>query len=180
MEMFRLKLRSGNHVERYKKGELVTYKAGSVVSSDRDLVALFPDKFELISGRDLGKVATTPNIPKLSKKKKSDLEDKDVIRNKDGTVYKDMEDPGFGVKTSEESKYGIDVTEGFPTALKVGLNVFEKSRWFTVVDPENDEVLNEKKLRKDKVEGFLKDYLHDEEEKEDEDDDDEEDDDEEE
>ena len=77
----------------------------------------------------------------------------------------------------EESEHGVDVTSDFPIVSKLDmeLKVFEKSKWFTVVDPENDEVLNEKKLRKGKVEGFLKDYLQDDEdgdEDEEEDDDD--------
>ena len=147
MTLFRLKKKCGNHIgPPDKEGNRITYKAGDVVSSDDDLIARHPSKFELkqfSENEDGVAVATAPDIPwpaKRSKKKKK-------------TSRRDEE--------PEEGEYGVDVTEEFSTASEVGLQVFEKSKWFTVIDPEDDEVLNEKKLRKDKVEAFLASYLQD-------------------
>lgn len=43
--MAKYKLRSGRHVTEDK-----TYKKGEIVEDDRDLVKLFPEKFELVGG----------------------------------------------------------------------------------------------------------------------------------
>jgi len=150
MERFRLKPRCGNHIERDKKGKPVTYKSGDIVESDRDLVTAFPGKFEVVPGQfSEDGVVTAPNIPEPSKKEKK------ITISPKKAISKKTEIP--------ESEYGVDVTKEFPTASEVELKVFEKSKWLTVVDPDNNEVLNDKKLRRDKVEGFLADYLRDEE-----------------
>lgn len=168
MRRFKLKARCGNHIERDEKGELITYKSGDTVSSDRDLVTMFPDKFELVSGQGSEDIPTAPEIPSPSKGKKG----KKKGKKKDAVSETQSPEPG-----EKLSEHGIDVTANFPivSELSIELKVFEKSKWFTVVDPENDEVLNEKKLRRDKVEGFLKDYLHDDDEDEDKDEDEDED-----
>ena len=145
MGRFKLKSGCGNHIERDKEGKSVTYKSGDVVPSDRDLVNLFSGKFEVVLEQfsEGGvAVATAPDIPGPARRRKKK---KTSRRN---------EEP-------EEGEYGVDVTKEFSTASEVGLQVFEKSKWFTVIDPEDDEVLNEKKLRKDKVEAFLASYLQD-------------------
>jgi len=164
MAVYLLKPKCGNYIGKPDAdGNRITYKAGSKVSSDEDLVNKWPGKFELLSVSDEGSVPVAPEIPV-------------PVVKKDFVTDKDMEEPI--IKTPKEGKHGIDVSDAFPTAAKVELKVFEKSKWFTVVDPDNDEVLNEKKLRKDKVEAFLADYLpDDDDEDEDEEDEDGEDDD---
>ena len=139
----------------HKKGNRITYKAGDKVPSDEDLVAKYPNKFELVSGQSSEggvAVATAPDIPVPRK-----------VKGKGKSSKSQSPD-----EMSKESEHGVDVTEDFPTAAKVELKVFEKSKWFTVIDPDNGEVLSEKKLRKDKVEDFLADYLQDDDEDDDE------------
>ena len=151
------------------KGNRITHKALDRIQSDEDLETKWPGRFTLISASDELPASKAPKIPdgkKVKKDKKTTLE---VEYNKDGTVYKDMEDPIK--KIPVENEHGVDVSKDFPTAAKVDLQVFEKSKWFTVVDPDNGEVLNDKKLRKSKVEDFLADYLDDNEDAEDEDED---------
>ena len=172
MSTFRLKKKSGNHIgPPDAKGNRITYKSGDRVISDEDLVAKHPNKFELISASDEMPVPTSPNIPAPSKKK--------LIGKKESksTKHKDMEEPIIP-EASEKSEHGVDVTKEFPTAIEAELLVFEKSKWFTVVDPDDDEVLNEKKLRRDKVEAFVADYLQDDDDEDNEDNDENEDEDE--
>ena len=45
--MFKLKSNCGNHIETDRKCERITYKSGNVVPSDKDLVTMFPNKFEV-------------------------------------------------------------------------------------------------------------------------------------
>ncbi len=166
--MYRLKEKCGNHIgPPDAKGNRKTYTAGDKVTSDDDLVEKWSNKFVLVSPDEYKGAVKAPKIPNPKRKKSKD---KDVEYNKDGSVYKDMEDPvnvNKESKTSvpEESEHGIDVTADFPTALKVNLIVFEKLKWYTVVDPDNNEVLNEKKLRQSKVEPFLAEYLQDDDDK---------------
>ena len=148
MAVYLLKPKCGNYIgPPDSKGKRTTYKAGSRIVSDEDLVAKWPNKFSLVSVSDEAPLPTAPDIPVLDKKKEKQSKQK----------QKDMEEPL--VETSATSEYGVDVTKDFPTAAEVNLQVFEKSKWFTVVDPDNGEVLNEKKLRRNKVENFLADYL---------------------
>jgi len=170
MAVYLLKKGCGNFIGKPDaKGNRTTYKALDRVSSDEDLVEKWPGKFTLLSAAEVGPI---PKAPKISGGKKNKKTTSEVEYNRDGTIYTDMEDP-IVKKTPVENKHGVDVSEEFPTAAKVDLQVFEKSKWFVVVDPENDEVLNEKKLRKDKVEPFLAEYLQEDEDEEDEEDEDE-------
>lgn len=156
MAVYLLKPKCGNYIGKPDAdGNRITHKAGSKVSSDEDLVNKWPGKFELLSVSDEGPVPTAPKIPT-------------PVVKKDSVAEKDMEEPD--IKTPVENEHGVDVSKAFPTAAEVELRVFEKSKWFTVVDPENGEVLNEKKLRKDKVEAFLAEYLPDDEDIDDEED----------
>ena len=167
MTVYMLKKKCGNFVgPPDAKGNRTTYKSGDRVSSDEDLVTKWPGKFGLVGAYDEGPVSDAPEIPTPSDKKaKKDAKGK-VTKTKTSKI----EPPA-------EGKHGIDVTKDFPTAATVELQVFEKSKWFTVIDPDNGEVLNEKKLRGKHVEDFLKDYLPDNEDTNDEDDDEDEDDD---
>jgi len=161
MGRFRLRPRCGNHIEKNSEDKPITYKSGDVVKSDRDLTIAFPGKFEVVLGGEASEdMPTAPNISKPSKKKKISTSPKE-------SASKKVEIP--------ESEHGVDVTKEFPTASEVKLKVFEKSKWFIVVDPDNNEVLNEKKLRKGKVEDFLADYSSPEDEDDDEDEDEDED-----
>lgn len=145
--LFRLKKGCGQHV-----GNGKLYKPGDVIETSRDLPTIFH-----------GKDASGRNRPGKFEKVYEDLKDtgaKDTSR-----IRKPNIPPGVSPKqetkkvVDEESVHGKDVTSEFPTAEKVGVKVFEKSRWFTVVDTQDNSVLNEKKLRKKDVEPFLEQYL---------------------
>lgn len=142
---FRLRKKCGNHIgPPDANGNRKTYKAGNVVPSEDDLVAKFPMKFELVQGQteDDNEIASVPNIPEPIKSKKTKTTVAKSNTQKSSKVIK--------------SKYGEDVTEQFPLAKELDLQVFEKSKWFTVVD--DDVEVNDKKLRRKEVDSFLEDY----------------------
>ena len=151
---FRLKPKCGDHLARNEQGEMITYKSGDVVESDRDLVAMFPRKFELVGG--MTTAAGNVSIPDIPIKDKG----------KGGISGSSPEPLSFEKeeeKKKEKSKYGVDVTDEFPTAAKVKLTIFKKGSWFVVIDPGDGEVLNVKKLRKAEIEDFLGEYMEDDE-----------------
>ncbi len=169
--MFLLKKKCGNFIgPPDEEGNRTTYKSGDKVPSDEDLVTKWPGKFELV-GRY--KEEDTPDAPDFPSKSEKKSKSKKATKKED-IKTKSSKSPQ---KIPVVSKYGVDVTEDFPTAAKVKLQVFEKLKWFTVIDPDNGEVLNEKKLRKRNVESFLEEYVPDEDEDAEEDEDEEEDDD---
>ena len=58
------------------------------------------------------------------------------------------------------SKYGTDVTSiAHGYLLKGTLRVFQKGQWFNVVDMESGTRLNDKAIRKPKLDEFLKQYI---------------------
>lgn len=171
MALFKLKAKCGNHIgPADEEGNRITYKAGDTISSEENLAEKYPQKFILLQGSGSAQ-QNVPVAPKIQIPKRKGKKEEKIEYNRDGSVYRDMEDP---VISSNESEHGIDVTENFPTASEAGLHVFEKARWFTVVDPDDGEVLNEKKLRKKAVKSFLEDYLTDDDDDTEEDDEDEE------
>ena len=46
---FKMKPKVGNHRQRNKKGDIVTYTSGDVVESDIDLEERYPEKFERVN-----------------------------------------------------------------------------------------------------------------------------------
>ena len=81
-------------------------------------------------------------------------------------------------KPKAHPEYGKDVTKDFEDAGTLGLKVYEKNKWFNIFDPETEEVLNGKNLRKKFVASFLAEYSIEEDEVEDDDEDEDEDEDE--
>ncbi len=147
--LFRLK--GGNHVE-----DDVTYKSGDIIDSPRDLVAMFRGKFERAFDKELEakstkgtKDKTVPSKPAIP-----------PVSEADGKADKTKPEASPIIK---EGEYGRDVTAEFPTAEELDVMVFEKSKWYTVVDNEDNKVLNEKKLRAKEVQPFLDSYLEDDE-----------------
>jgi len=143
--LFKLKKRCGDHYQNGKR-----YRAGDIVESSLDLCVRFPAKFE----RDFAAEQKANTAPAVSKPNIPPPVDKGGDKNKPSPL---------------STKYGEDVTSKFPTAEEVEVLVFEKSKWYTVVDKADGEVLNEKKLRRKDVEPFLGQYLSDEDENTDED-----------
>ena len=137
--LYRLKQKVGEHEQNGR-----TYKPGDVIDTEKDLCAMFIGKFDLIHDTDV-EDSGKKTKPTISTPSDEDKDDKEDLKSE---------------SLSEESKYGKDVTENFKKALVIGVLVFEKvkknGKWYTVIDPDDNSVLNKKNLRKGKVNGFLK------------------------
>ena len=149
---FRLKEKAGGHVEGNKQ-----YEAGDIIETDRDLIARFKGKFEKVHEDDLedtgAPLQTKPNIPSPKAKRGKGSKDKSSQSPSDSDVEI------TNLNDIEESEHGVEVTSNFPTAKKVKVQVWEKDGWYMVTDPEDDnEVLNEKKLRENQIEEFVHQY----------------------
>jgi len=140
---FRLLPKVGEHVGKNLKGDDIVYKAGDVIESDIDLRKKFPNKFEFVEGSLIEEDdSIVPKIPLQNIK----------LKTKSNEIKS---------KVEAESPFGKDVSSDFPLASRVRLIVFEKANWFTIVDPTDNTVQNEKKLRRDAVEDFLSEYEED-------------------
>ena len=140
--LFRLKEKSAPHRDANGK----VYEAGDTIESDDDLAAMWPTKLDLVSGSpEQGNIPTPPSIPQ-PKVKKGGAESK-------AASPKPVKD-----EVEEEGEYGKDVTSNFSGAKEKGFKVFTKANWFTVVDANDGERMNEKKLHKDGVVSFLEKY----------------------
>lgn len=167
--LFRMKEKVGSHSDVNSKGELVTYKSGDVIETNVDLAKAFPEKFERV--RVGGETPPLPeNIkksPRLEnidtpKEEKSDIQKaaekgaKDVI-----PPAEEPEDEDDDEDDEEKVPLGKDVTEKFPGTEEEKLKVFyKKGKGFfvtTAADPFT--ALNEKKLKKAKVEIFIDEFL---------------------
>jgi len=138
------KLKKGTHLQRDK-----VYKKGDRVESLRDLVAIFSkEKFERDyeaeqrAGIDAVAVDSKPAIPPPVDKGADKIEKSPPLP-----------EPKF------ESVHGKNVTSEFPTAEEIEVEVFEKLKWYTIVDLADGEILNKKKLRRKDVQSFLEQYL---------------------
>ena len=135
------KVKNGEHRGRDKK----VYKKGDIIESKADLRRIFRGKFREVHGKG-------PSSPE-------DVEKPKIPGPADeGGEDKEVASPPKSDTTEKPSEYGVKVTSEFPTAKKVKLDVYRKAFWHVVVDPENGNVLNDKKLRKKDVEPFLAQY----------------------
>jgi len=143
----RFKLIGGNHQQDGK-----TYKTGDIVESKHDLAKAFKGQFERIYEQESAKSAQSS--PPLSEGRgKNGSTSSPPSPNGEGGA-------GAGGDGSKPSEFGDDVTEQFPDAVKAELKVYAtKGGWFTVVDPDGNKALSEKKLRQDAVPEFLKQYV---------------------
>ncbi len=147
--------RCGDHYQDGKcyKGPSTDGGKGDIVESSSDLSVMYPAKFERAyeAEQRAGGIVShnIPNIPVNVTPLTDEGEDK---------TEEQVSEPSLS------SLYGEDVTAEFPTAKHIQAKVFEKSNWFTVLDDEDNSVLNEKKLRRKDVEPFLVQYLEDDEE----------------
>lgn len=165
--LFRLKKKCGDHAQDGK-----IYKSGDIVETDIDLCALFRNKFERAYEQELkdtGKEDTTakkPNIPSPLGKDDEVVEEiisdslpKDEVETEEAVSDFLLEDDEPDKNAEDETEHGKDVTSEFPTAVKLRLKVFEKSKWYVVVDVSDGSVLNVKKLREKEVQSFIEQYL---------------------
>jgi hypothetical protein len=151
------KVKGGTHEQNGK-----SYKKGDFVDTELPLTEMFRGKFERQFDqetlKDTGVVSkiSKPNItpPPLGGSKAVTAE----LPSKEKEAVLDIKDETF-VEEYPESLYGTDVTDKYPTAEEVHVKVFEKSKWCVIVDPIDERVLNDKKLRGKDVEDFLEDLL---------------------
>jgi len=137
------RLKGGSHVQNNK-----IYHKGDIIDTSFDLCQLFRGKFEKVyeevtdTGVEIPNLRARPNIspPPLADE------------GKEAATSEPSSDTG---DVSDESQYGKDVTKDFPVAEELDVQVFEKSKWYTVIDTDDNKVLNEKKLRKKEVKTFL-------------------------
>lgn len=71
MGKYKLLAKRGGHVERTDDDEVVTYKAGDVVESKRNLAKLFPNKFKRVSRDEIRDDVEQPVIPDPTETAKS-------------------------------------------------------------------------------------------------------------
>jgi len=90
---------------------------------------------------------------------KEDEEEEDEDVEDDEDVDDEEDDDEEDDEEEEKVDHGKNVTRLYPKAKKANVSVFRKGNWYTVVDNEDNEVLHEKKLRKEGVVKFLKTYL---------------------
>jgi len=146
-------LLGGMHDENKK-----TYKRGDVFESKHDLIAMFPQKFKKVSGTVEAAPAPPIPAPKKLTPKKDDTQKEDPVTAPEADAGGDPVE----AKPSEVPE-GKDVSGDFPTADKVGMEVYKVTpRRFNIIDPsDGGAVVNESPLPKDKVEELLKTYLED-------------------
>ena len=121
MGLYKLKEKVGSHNEEGKN-----YEAGSIVESKKDLVKIFPFKFE--------KVEPIPSEPKADKPLES--------------PKSKVENVGESIDFSKiKSKLGENVTSDYPTAQNAYVIVLKKGIKYVVADPDMpDRALNDKPL----------------------------------
>ncbi len=151
MTLYRLrkechKHKCGDHVEVDQQGKRKTIKPGETFESHRDLIAKFCKgksgeqcKFEKVHSDDVPAPDESPNIPSPGA----------------------LDDIGGGgsdtFPPTLHPEFGENITSEFPLAKEMEVKVYIKKHWCQVIDETEDgeEVLNESKLRKKNVNGFL-------------------------
>jgi len=151
--LFKLKEKvAGHKVAGHVDEKGTVYKPGSIIESSLDLATLFRNKFEKIQD-DIDIPVQKPDIPiPVPPGKGEEGFSPSPSEPKPGTEEEEEEEEGV------ESEYGKDVTSQYPTAKKIGMKVYEKSHWYQVIDTEDGEVMNEKKLREKEVNALLEQY----------------------
>jgi len=151
------KLKKGVGVHTHTDGK--TYEAEEIIESDVNLENAFRGKFEKVyEPPEIKKKIPQPTIAKkkpiISTPAKGKGEDK-VAPHTKSSPKPAVTEPKTEHKYSE---YGKDISAEFPLAEVVQLVVCERAHWCTVIDPEDDEVMNPTKLRKKDVPKFLEQY----------------------
>jgi len=160
------KLIGGRHRQRS-----VVYSKGDIIESDTDLVKAFKNKFvrmyELERPED--SVVEKPGKPNIPSNKSSEGKgekdcpespepDEDEVVDEDDVDEDDVDedDEDDELEEARLSKYGSNITSSYSDAEEFGLRVYQNAqKWVTVVDVNEDKVLNKRKLRPAQVEAFL-------------------------
>jgi hypothetical protein len=158
---FRVKKQCGNHNH---NGTI--YGPGDIFESDRDETKRFRNKFERVLTED-EVMPAKPNITVPKKKRSAKKEEVEEISDAStSSEVEDVEELDLEEEVVEEEDEpqdnrpdGKDVTEDYPTAVELEVEVFQKGIWHVVYDPADDEILSKKKLRAKQVQPFLEKYL---------------------
>ena len=151
MALYILKKNVGSHTD--LKGK--KYFSGDMIKSDVDLVVKFPGKFDL-TNESMQPVVNTPSRPEIP----GPMSD---VGESESPTDPTLDIDNDGDKIEEEVKYGKDVTDQFEDAVTAELKVYKRTQWYTIIDPDDGEILNNKKLRKKDVGSFLATYVEEEE-----------------
>lgn len=153
---FRIKKKCGNHVHTDGK----TYGPGDVIESPDDLTLRFKGKFEKVyTEQEEAEASAKPPIPEPDEEVDGaldEIDDDDLDEDDDEEDEEDDDEENDDEDDEEASEHGDDVTDEFPIARKVNVKIYKKISWYTIVDANDGEVLNEKKLRKAAVKPFIK------------------------
>lgn len=136
----------------HKDGE-ESYKKGDIVRSQRQLDTIFRGKFQQVAESGLPiETEIGDSLPKLTSEEAQWLgASPDVDTSKVDTTEK--ESPDF-------AEYGKDVTDkSFPEAAKAGMRIFRKKSFYTVIDTDDNSVMNSKKLKREQLEEFIGDFI---------------------
>jgi hypothetical protein len=172
MALYRLKKEAMNSpVSRHVHDDGHIYKGGEVIEDDRDLMKLFPLKFEEV---ETSAAATTPTHPKMAKQTKRVSTPAPIVEQ---LVAEEIEDedepappPAKAAKTAKHKKpvedpRGVNVTDDFPKAVEFGFSVFQagpaKKPVYNVYQDGEEDSMNVKPLKKNAVEDYILDSLDD-------------------
>ena len=136
----------GRHDQKDENGNLKTYFAGDEVHSDRDLCAMFPNKFSTIP------LAMGDQPPAKA------VEEKLIVKKNDA-----KEDNPPATSGEKEVSLGKDVTKDFPEAVKQDYIIYLNDKLLYIVDPEEPKlILNPKGFKKSKeVKPFIAELVKD-------------------
>lgn len=166
--MKRFKNIGGPHYEPSVEGiapEKVPFVKGDVVTTPRDLCALYPGKFELIV--EVEPVVVTP----ARRAAVQELIDGGVWLEEDRSFLEQLTDTNFtrvtrqtapakSVDHSKSTVLGDDVTDEFQQAYDEGYKVYVNAQGkYQVVKGRSKKPLNEEPLEKTQVEEFVSEHL---------------------
>ena len=132
MSKFTFKLLAGN----YRSADKKNYNSGDIVESDRELDKIFVNKFSRVGATEAP--TEPPKAPADS-----------APANNDKTP----------ASAPDDDDKGENITAEYPDAVDAGLEVYKKSGWCTVLDPETGDHLNKTGLRENLVADFIEDHL---------------------
>lgn len=148
----KFKLIAGTHYEG-NRPDVRTYRAGSVIESDTDLVATYANKFERVDDK------TLTTAEKLAKKAVVPQPVGPTLAEADARTAKAAAAKAEPAPVVEDDKIeGKDVTASFPKAENNDLTVIKDDEGHHVMD--GAEVVSDKPLKtKKQVEAFLDSHL---------------------
>lgn len=135
------------------------YLRGEEVESDRDLVAVFPGKFDLVMD---SYNPTEPNVALISRSPLKAVEG--GLTEPPSTVIKSKKAKSKEVKKEEnvsDLSEWEDMTDEFQKASELGFKILYDGESYKIVDSASNKILNEEKVlsKSKEVRMFLKDFL---------------------